>query len=129
MGVGRNIGPKIRKLANHTLSQSVPSSVVVTIASYTKVFLGQVIELAREVQMEWQAAEEKLPTGEVVAEDAPLKERIMAENRGPLGPDHLREALRRMKRDKVGGAAGFQGVSLTGKTMTAPKMGGRKLFR
>lgn len=81
------------------------------------------------MQIEWQATEVKLPNGEKVAEDASLRDRTKPENRGPLTPDHLREALRRMKKDRVGGAAGFQGVSLTGKVGTVPKMGGRKLFR
>jgi transcription initiation factor TFIID subunit 11 len=121
--------PRIRKLANHTLSQSVPSSVVLTISSYTKVFLGELIETARRVQIEWQAMEDKFPNGEDVPEDATLQDRTKPEHRGPLTPDHLREALRRMKKDRVGGSAGFQGVSLTGKVSTVPKMGGRKLFR
>jgi len=127
--VGRTLIPRIRKLANHTLSQSVPQGVVSAIGSYLKVFLGEVIEEARRVQIEWQAVEEKFPDGTKIPEDATLKDRIKPEWRGPLTPDHLREALRRIKKDRIGGAGGFQGVSLMGKERTAPKMGGRKLFR
>ncbi|KIW01202.1 uncharacterized protein PV09_07250 [Verruconis gallopava] len=127
--VGRTILPRIRKLANHTLSQSVPSSVVLTISSYTKVFLGELIDTARRVQTEWQAADDKFPDGTPIPNDATLKERTKPEWRGPLTPDHLREALRRIKKDRVGGAGGFMGVSLSGKERTAAKMGGRRLFR
>jgi transcription initiation factor TFIID subunit 11 len=127
--VGRTLIPRIRKLANHTLSQSVPQSVTSAISSYLKVFLGEVIEEARRVQIEWQAAEEKFPDGTKVPEDATLRDRIKPEWRGPLTPDHLREALRRIKRDRRGGGGGHQGVSLMGKERTAPKMDGRRLFK
>lgn len=120
---------KIRKLVNHTLSQSVPQSVVAAINAYTKVFLGDVIEEARRIQIEWQAVDLKFPDGTEVPDDADLKDRIKPEWRGPLTPDHLREAVRRMKKDRIGGAGGFMGVSLTGKERTAAKMGGRRLFR
>lgn len=50
-------------------------------------------------------------------------------DRGPLLPDHLREALRRYKKAHRGGAVGFTGYSLEGKTGTAARMGGRRLFR
>ena len=52
----------VRKLTNQTLSQSVPASVVNAIAAYTKLFAGEIIDRAREVQGEWVAAAEKLPT-------------------------------------------------------------------
>jgi transcription initiation factor TFIID subunit 11 len=107
----------------------VPSSVVTTISSYMKVFLGELIETARRVQVEWMALQDTFPNGEAIPEDATLKEVIKPEWRGPLTPDHLREALRRMKKDRKGGAAGFMGVSLAGKVSSVPKMGGRKLFR
>ena len=50
-------------------------------------------------------------------------------DRGPLLPDHLREALRRYKKAHRGGAVGFTGYSLEGKTGTAARMGGRRLFK
>lgn len=127
--VGNTMKPRIRKLANHTLSQSVPVSVVAAIASYSKVFLGEVIEEARRVQIEWQAVQERNADGSVIPDNTDLRERIKEEWRGPLTPDHLREAVRRIKKDKVGGASGFLGVSLQGKERSASKMGGRKLFR
>ncbi|RMY78309.1 hypothetical protein D0863_00787 [Hortaea werneckii] len=50
-------------------------------------------------------------------------------DRGPLLPDHLREALRRYKKKRAGGAVGFTGMSLEGRENTAAKTGGRRLFR
>ena len=40
----------VRKIVNQTLSQSVPPSVITAINGFTKVFLGTLIEQAREVQ-------------------------------------------------------------------------------
>ncbi|KAF2837963.1 TAFII28-like protein, partial [Patellaria atrata CBS 101060] len=68
----------VRKITNQTLSQSVPPSVIITINASTKVFIGQLIDMARTVQAEWQRTRECL--------------------KGPLLPDHLREALRRYKK-------------------------------
>lgn len=48
---------------------------------------------------------------------------------GPLTPDHLREALRRYKKDRQGGSAGLAGLSLGGKERVASRVGGRRLFR
>lgn len=50
-------------------------------------------------------------------------------DRGPLAPDHLREALRRYKKRRGGGSVGFTGLSLEGRETTAPRMGGRRIFR
>jgi transcription initiation factor TFIID subunit 11 len=119
----------VRKLINHTLSQSVPVSILMTVNGYTKVFISELVERARDVQLEWLAAAEKLPTDEAVPETAPLKERIKIEDRGPLTPDHVREAYRRYKKDREGGCAGLLGLSLLGRESTAAKTGGRKLFR
>lgn len=54
-------------------------------------------------------------------------------DRGPLLPDHLREALRRYKnrRAGAGGPVGFTGLGLEGRENAAPRIGGggRRLFR
>ncbi|KAI9654778.1 MAG: hypothetical protein M1821_005772 [Bathelium mastoideum] len=181
----------VRRITNQTLSQSVPASVVTTINSFTKVFICELIERARDVQMEWMAAEEQLPTDDINpywerrarelgkeqhASQATNREAINGHDqsdgnfmihhsiedsmttipdssgtltnsesegdkrkswvdpvqemdRGPLTPDHLREALRRYKKDRDGGGAGLQGLSLDGRENTASRMGGRRLFR
>ncbi|KAL9084826.1 MAG: hypothetical protein Q9165_007894 [Trypethelium subeluteriae] len=181
----------VRRITNQTLSQSVPASVVTTINSFTKVFICELIERARDVQTEWIAASERLPTDEpnpywerwrgelgrengsseaingkttseyaqpdaTTAIEANLDdsmttipdssgtltngdsesdkrntwtEPVQEMDRGPLTPDHFREALRRYKKDREGGGAGLQGLSLDGRENTAARMGGRRLFR
>ena len=59
---------------------------------------------------------------------AGLARLIEEPDRGPLLPDHLREALRRYKKRRSG-AVGFTGLSLEGRENTASKVGGRRLFR
>jgi len=61
--------------------------------------------------------------------DASLQERIKQTDKGPLTPAHLREALRRYKRDRDGGGAGFAGMSLEGVERTMARTGGKRLFR
>ena len=45
-------------------------------------------------------------------EPTPYTPLVHERDRGPLTPDHLREALRRYKKDREGGGAGFMGMSL-----------------
>ncbi|KAF2101407.1 hypothetical protein NA57DRAFT_24675, partial [Rhizodiscina lignyota] len=148
----------VRKLVNQTLSQSVPPSIVNIVQGYTKIFVGEIIDLALDVQLEWLAAsayrpvevtdstfpvvepvgtvvqsmgEEKTEAHGWIAEEGRegLKERTKREFRGPLTPDHLREALRRYKKSVQGGAAGFMGFSGEGRENVAARAGGKKLFR
>jgi len=123
----------VRKLTNQTLSQSVPQTVVNAIAAYTKLFAGEIVDRAREVQKEWVAAAEKLPTDEpneeALGKDGEGEPKVRERDRGPLLPDHLREALRRYKASREGGAVGFTGLSLEGRETVAPRNGGRRLFR
>lgn len=58
-----------------------------------------------------------------------ISRQIEEVDRGPLLPDHLREALRRYKKAQYGGTVGFTGLSLEGKDNAAARMGGRKLFK
>ncbi|KAI9707689.1 MAG: hypothetical protein M1836_000651 [Candelina mexicana] len=105
----------VRKITNQTLSQSVPAAVITTINGYAKIFIGEIIEKARQVQTQNLAAS---------SADGVVHE----QDRGPLLPDDLREALRRYKRDGEA-TAGFQGISLGGVFDTAVKSKGRRLFR
>ncbi|TKA29479.1 hypothetical protein B0A50_03492 [Salinomyces thailandicus] len=197
----------VRKLVNQVLGQSVPQNVVLVVGAYAKMFAGMLIEEAREVQGEWEAAEPKRADGQdnraykrlrrskqaraAAVEDktqasppetkkggeqtngsqtdgAPAAESVKQEptspsndhslsnnvsepdaelaelpsggaaglerdleecDRGPLLPEHLREALRRYKKRRAGGSVGFTGLGLEGRENTAPRMGGRRLFR
>jgi transcription initiation factor TFIID subunit 11 len=58
-----------------------------------------------------------------------VRRQIEEVDRGPLLPDHLREALRRYKKAQYGGTVGFTGLSLEGKDNAAARMGGRKMFK
>lgn len=120
----------VRKLTNHTLSQSVPASIITTINGYTKVLISELVERARDVQLEWQAAGLEVQNSQTVKEEeGSSKDRLKPEDRGPLTPDHVREAFRRYRKDREGGCAGLLGLSLHGRENTASRLGGRKLFR
>ncbi|MCJ1467508.1 transcription initiation factor TFIID subunit 11 [Pseudocyphellaria aurata] len=43
----------VRKITNQTLSQSVPPAVITTISGSTKVFVGNLIQRAREIQLQF----------------------------------------------------------------------------
>ena len=126
----------------------MPPSVITTINGYTKVFIGNLIERAREVQQQHAKAEVTLPSPTPSStQDPPVHgggepnssfpnegppNTIKKNNDlGPLLPGHLREALRRYKRDGEGGGAGLAGVSL-GLGVPgagAARLGGKRLFR
>lgn len=109
----------------------MPANIITAIGGIAKSFVGDLVERALDVQIEWLAAEIKTANGEPVAHDAATKERIKQENRGALTPDHIREALRRYKKDKEGSSSGFLGLSLqaNGRENVAAKTGGKRLFR
>lgn len=133
----------LRKIVNQLLSQSVPPQVIKTINGYTKVFIGQLIERSRDIQLQQamltppatppESNTTHLPTPqhtqpETISFDSQSRR---PENLGPLTPDDLREALRRYKRDGTGGGTGLQGMSLPlGVTGSgAARLGGKRLFR
>lgn len=119
----------VRKLANHSLSQSVPSSIVLTLMGVTKLFMGEIVERARDVQYECMAKSEMDPTKKRWPEGTNPREKKREMDRGPITPDHLREALRRYKKDREGGSAGFLGLSGQGMERAAARLNGKKLFR
>jgi transcription initiation factor TFIID subunit 11 len=148
----------VRKLVNQTLSQSVPQPVIIAVTSYAKSFIGDLANGALPPAVLMQSLqrpsahikdERNRPTNQDITsagmylnqvdrtdtlwkeiqEDASLQERLKQSNKGPLTPAHLREALRRYKRDRDGGGAGFAGMSLEGVEKTMARTGGKRLFR
>lgn len=166
----------VRKLVNQTLSQSVPQPVIIAVTTYSKSFIGDLIDRALTVRDEWALSSTHLPNGAIppavlmqtlqrpsahikveanrptdlditgagvylnqvdrgeslwkeIQEDEGLQDRLRQSNKGPLTPAHLREALRRYKRDRDGGGAGFAGMSLEGVERAGARMGGKRLFR
>jgi transcription initiation factor TFIID subunit 11 len=112
-----------------------------------KVFIGDVIESARRVQGEWiERLDEKqtdLPTPPATdvsttqitdgQEDVQEKEAGPEERRGPLRPEHLREAVRRYRKGLEGGGVGMQWVyhqqQQGGVERFPTRTGGRRIFR
>lgn len=149
----------LRRIVNHALSQSVPASVVTTINGFTKVFAGEIIEKARTVQAQWADAHDQAARAEFEEEqrlasnttsttenDPAIQQEPGTQtkrqfvpppnpHRGQLLPAHLREALRRYKRDGEGGGVGFSGLSMGNLgvkgsvTWSAGGVGGRRIFR
>ena len=93
----------VKKLANQVLSQSVTAGVGTAICGFSKVFTGEIVELALKVQKEWADADVE---GEGVEN---IRKRTKSDGSlGPLLPDHLREAARRYRLE-LRGAVGFRG--------------------
>jgi transcription initiation factor TFIID subunit 11 len=77
------------------------------VKSVAKIFAGEMIEGARKVQTQWlESSREDQTTGlpSPPAEDDKPKEKET--RRGPLLPDHMREALRRHRLTRDGGLPG-----------------------
>lgn len=196
----------LRRIVNHALSQSVPASVVTTVNGFTKVFAGEMIEMARTVQTQWADAHDLAARDAFEAEEAAAEAAAQAKasgvassnpstptpistpvsgsvsngvknephdsgntsspslppnskttaspnqtptplrptcefrpppnpHRGQLLPAHLREAVRRTKRNGEGGGVGYSGLSLENMgvkgsyTWNSGTAGGRRLFR
>lgn len=72
----------VKKLANAVLNQSITANVAVALSGMSKVFVGEIIEKARDVQ---QRMEPITSIEELESQERPLK------------PEHLREAWRLFK--------------------------------
>ena len=130
----------VRKIANFTLAQSVPPAVVTSVNAFSKTFVGAIVEGARTVQEEWARAEGKIKWNEgagALDVGAGWKEEGReGDGRGkralgPLLPEHIRESLRRYKRDGEANATGLTGVSvgLGVQGTVSARLQGRRLFR
>ncbi|KAI0471833.1 histone-fold-containing protein [Xylariaceae sp. FL0804] len=123
----------VKRHINSVTSQSCPASVHQMMQVVCKMYLGDIVEAARDIQQEWVELGEKqtdLPDDEL----EPSNENSKFRRRAPLRPEHLREAYRRRKAAAEGG--GTLG-SLTvwsqqvqnGTERFAPRAGGRRLFK
>ncbi|QUC22732.1 uncharacterized protein UV8b_06973 [Ustilaginoidea virens] len=116
----------VKRVVNATVSQSVPQMVSTAVKAVAKLFAGEMIEAARNVQGEWILAGEKqadLPTPPPSTDDAvgdgdgdesqqqqqqQQQQQRPELKRGPLRPDHLREAWRRYKMSGESRGVGVQ---------------------
>ncbi|KAJ2957261.1 hypothetical protein NQZ79_g7003 [Umbelopsis isabellina] len=64
----------VRKLVSQVLNQPCSPTMALAVAGFAKVFVGEIIEKAREVMSDWN-------------------------EEGPLRPDHIREAYRQYKKE------------------------------
>lgn len=71
----------------------------------------------------------RLASGAIARVESMSRCELLGSELGPLEPDHLREALRRYKKGRLGGGAGFVGLSLEGKENVAVRAGGKRLFK
>jgi transcription initiation factor TFIID subunit 11 len=147
----------VHQLVNATVSQSVPQNVVTAVRSVTKYFLTDLIAKARQVQSEWieagveQQADSEWP-GMVLSRDGPevqalydqqatlsevgtdWSQHILKEEpKGPLRPDHLREAWRRYKGTMQNYGAGTLGLwhmqQQSGAERFPVRTGGKRIFK
>ncbi|CAK7270220.1 hypothetical protein SEPCBS57363_003995 [Sporothrix epigloea] len=151
----------IRRLVNATVSQSVPSSVVTAVRSVTKYFLTDLITRAQYIQDAWIAAnnETQTPDGEpwpgmVLRRGEPEVQALYEKQsalaipewepesadlilreppKGPLRPDHLREAWRQYKASVLSKTAGaldlWHTQQGTGVERFPARTGGRRLLK
>lgn len=96
--------------------------------SVAKVFIGEMVEGSRRVQTQWMKTDE-----EAKARLPPPPPGEEEKRRGPLLPDHLREAYRRHKTAGENAMAGQLGLwqlqQSTGVERFGSKLGGRRIFR
>lgn len=98
-----------------------------------KMYLGDIVEAARDVQQEWIALGEK----QTDLEDdnlEPSNELSKYRRQAPLRPDHLREAYRRRKASaENSGALGsllvWNQQTQNGAERFAVRAGGRRIFK
>ena len=94
----------------------MPPNVITAVNGTTKVFIGEMVEKARQVQDEWLAAD---PTADHTET-----------RRGPLLPEHMREAWRRYHANAEGGSELRRAGRLLGiEGGVGFRVGGERLFK
>ncbi|KAI1305619.1 histone-fold-containing protein [Xylaria venustula] len=123
----------VKRHINSVTSQSCPTNVHQMMQVVCKMYLGDIVEAARDIQKEWIDLGEK----QTDLEDdnlEPSNELSKYRRQAPLRPDHLREAYRRRKAAaENGGALGSLMVwnqqTQNGTERFAVRAGGRRIFR
>ncbi|KAI5924181.1 histone-fold-containing protein [Camillea tinctor] len=123
----------VKRHINSVTSQSCPTNVHQMMQVVCKMYLGDIVEAARDIQQEWIDLGEKqtdLPDDNL----EPSNERSEHLRRAPLRPEHLREAYRRRKTSAEGGGAlgslmVWNQQTQNGAERFAPRGGGRRIFR
>lgn len=123
----------VKRHINSVTSQSCPVNVHQMMQVVCKMYLGDVIEAARDVQDEWIKLGESqtdLPDDKL----EPTSEMSKYRRHAPLRPEHLREAYRRRKAaSENGGALGsllvWNQQTQNGTERFAVRAGGRRIFK
>ncbi|KAI1390796.1 TAFII28-domain-containing protein [Hypoxylon trugodes] len=123
----------VKRHINSVTSQSCPTNVHQMMQVVCKMYLGDIVESAREIQEEWVQLGEKQTD---LSDDdlQPTNELSEYRRQAPLRPEHLREAYRRRKASSEnGGALGSLMVwnqqTQNGGERFAVRAGGRRIFR
>ncbi|KAI1180466.1 transcription initiation factor TFIID-like protein [Nemania sp. FL0916] len=123
----------VKRHINSITSQSCPTNVHQMMQVVCKMYLGDIVEAARDVQQEWNELGEKQTD---LDDDnlEPSNELSQHRRQAPLRPDHLREAYRRRNASaENGGALGSLMVwnqqTQNGTERFAVRAGGRRIFR
>lgn len=123
----------MEQIINQTLSQSAPASVVLAVRSAAKIFAGEMVAGAVRVQKEWIEATGELQTRLDPAEHERFARSEKEIRRGPLQPEHLREARRRYRAEMEGGLAGqlslVQAQASTGVERFGTKFNGKRMLK
>ncbi|TGJ81247.1 hypothetical protein E0Z10_g7519 [Xylaria hypoxylon] len=123
----------VKRHINSVTSQSCPTNVHQMMQVVCKMYLGDIVEAARDVQQEWNDLGEK-QTEQEDDEFEPSNELSKHRRQAPLRPDHLREAYRRRKAAaENSGALGSLMVwnqqTQNGEGRFAVRGGGRRIFK
>ncbi|CCU79168.1 unnamed protein product [Blumeria hordei] len=122
----------VRRIVNQTLSQSAPQQVILAVRSVAKIFAGDIIERSRKVQTEWLEITGENPGLPVPNSEQSLVKAEKEKRRGPLMPDHLREAFRRhilTDQGLVGQLGLWQQQQQSGVERFGVRIGGKRLFK
>lgn len=107
--------------------------VITAVQSAAKIFTGDLIERARKVQSQWLEATGESQTGSFLATPPAEDDGTAETRRGPLLPDHLREAFRRQMLENHGGLVGELGLwqhqQHSGVERFGAKIGGKRLLK